>query len=188
MRLEANNIGSVDHQKIQGSGGTNESIGKSASIMVGDDVLIGHCWHLLVLIQWWDLFSHHHLVIHSRRRSRRCSFALLTGGTPSVDHRDVTSDIGSLINLTRNHREGGGEAQRAMNEGKEFSKHEWESMGLGMHNGVQLYMCGKRHSVMIHFPVKRFLSVSTTWAIRPRDWGVKKAGILKYFKVRSAQE
>jgi hypothetical protein len=41
---------------------------------------------------------------------------------------------------------------------------------------------------MIHFPRKRFLSVSTTHVIRPQDCGAEKAGSLKYFEVCSVQE
>jgi hypothetical protein len=35
-------------------------------------------------------------------------------------------------------------------------------MRLGVHNGIQLYMRSRCHSVMIHFPRKIFVSISTT--------------------------
>jgi hypothetical protein len=56
-----------------------------------------------------------------------------------------------------------------MNEGKMVWKQDLKSMGLGMHNDVQLYMRGRGHSVMICFPRKIFISVSTTRVIRPWD-------------------
>jgi hypothetical protein len=46
-----------------------------------------------------------------------------------------------------------------MNQGKMVSKQECKSMGLGMHGGIQIYMRGRQHSLMIHFPWKRFVSV-----------------------------
>jgi hypothetical protein len=50
------------------------------------------------------------------------------------------------------------------------------------------FICVPGNSVMIHFPRKRCLSVSTTRAIRSRDREAKKVGSLKYFGVHSVQE
>jgi hypothetical protein len=44
------------------------------------------------------------------------------------------------------------------------------------------FICVAVDSVMIHFPRKRCLSVSTTHEIRARDRGAKKFGSLKYFE------
>jgi hypothetical protein len=43
--------------------------------------------------------------------------------------------------------------QCAMNEGKKVGNHERELMRLGVHNCIQLYMCGRGHSVTISFPL-----------------------------------
>jgi hypothetical protein len=48
---------------------------------------------------------------------------------------------------------------------RRFWKHEWEMMGLGMHNDVHLYMRGVL-----------------------RDWGAKKLGNFKSFEIHSVQE
>jgi hypothetical protein len=59
-----------------------------------------------------------------------------------------------------------------------------EVMGLGMHIGI-IFICATGNSVMIHFPRKRCLYVSTTRAIQTQDQGAKKLGGLKKFVVHS---
>jgi hypothetical protein len=49
-----------------------------------------------------------------------------------------------------------------MNEGKMVWKQDLKSMGLGMHNDVQLYMRGRGHSVMICFPRKKLFLFQPT--------------------------
>jgi hypothetical protein len=74
----------------------------------------------------------------------------------------------------------------AVNEKQEDWIHEWETMGLGMDNGNQLYMCG-RWQCHDTFHEKRCIFVSMTHVIRPWDWGAKKLGILKDFEIYSVQ-
>jgi hypothetical protein len=57
-----------------------------------------------------------------------------------------------------------------------------EVMGLGVHSGTN-FIC-----VMIHFPRKRYLSVSTTRAIWTWDRGAKRFGSLKDFEVHNILE
>jgi hypothetical protein len=46
------------------------------------------------------------------------------------------------------------------------------------------FICAGGDSVMIHFPRKKCLSVSTSRAIRTQDRGAKKIRSLKDFEVR----
>jgi hypothetical protein len=73
-------------------------------------------------------------------------------------------------------------------EGKKIGKMEWELMGFGMRNDVQLYMCDMCHGVVIHFPRQRFISVITTHMIWPQDWEAEKVGGLKYCETHNIQE
>jgi hypothetical protein len=50
------------------------------------------------------------------------------------------------------------------------------------------FICTAGDSVMIHFPTKRYLSVSTTCAIQLQDRGAEKFGSLKYFDVYGIHE
>jgi hypothetical protein len=112
--------------------------------MVGDDVLVCHRLRPPVLLQWWDLFSCHGLIGHGVWGSRRNSFATRTSSSQRADHRVVISDIGSLVSFTRHGGAEDGEVQCTANESIKFWKHEWETIWLGMHNDVHLYMCGRR--------------------------------------------
>jgi hypothetical protein len=59
-------------------------------------------------------------------------------------------------------------------------------MELGVHSGFNFIWVGD--SVMIHFPRKRSLSVSTTCAIWPQNREAKKIGSLKYFEIYGVYE
>jgi hypothetical protein len=50
------------------------------------------------------------------------------------------------------------------------------------------FICAVGDSVMIRFPRKRCLSISTTNVIRLQDREAKKVESLKYFKVSGIQE
>jgi hypothetical protein len=101
VRLEINNVDSIDYGKIQSSRGTNQNPWKPPGIMVGGDVLISHHQRLLVLVQRWDLLSHHRMIGHGGGRSRICSIALRSGSTLSAANRDTIGDVGSLISFIR---------------------------------------------------------------------------------------
>jgi hypothetical protein len=54
-----------------------------------------------------------------------------------------------------------------------------------MHSVVPSFIYAVDHSMTIHFPRKRSISVSPTHAIRTWDRGAKKFGSLKDFEVHS---
>jgi hypothetical protein len=76
-----------------------------------------------------------------------------------------------------------GAAQRvAKGSSKRLEGERAEVMGLGVHSGI-IFICAAGHSVTIHFPRKRCLSISTTCVIQMQDRGAKKFGSLKDFDV-----
>jgi hypothetical protein len=77
-----------------------------------------------------------------------------------------------------------GVVQRAVKENiKRLEGKRAEVMEVGVHSATS-FICVAGDSVMIHFPRKRYLFVSTTRAIRTRDRGAEKFGGLKDFEVR----
>jgi hypothetical protein len=70
----------------------------------------------------------------------------------------------------------------AVKSNKRLEDERVEVMGLDVHSGTS-FICLAGNSVMIHFPRKRYLSISTTCAIRTWDRGAKKFGSLKDFEV-----
>jgi hypothetical protein len=99
MRLEANNVGSVDHREIQGSGGIEQHPCKPANLMVGGDIFIRHRGSFLVLIQQRNLFLGYGLIDHGGR-GRRSSLATYTSNTLRADGSTVTGDVGVLVSFT----------------------------------------------------------------------------------------
>jgi hypothetical protein len=142
--------------------------------MVDGDVLVGHHGHLLVLVHAWDLLLHHCMICHCGGGRRRRSLTFSSSITPSANSKDVTSNVERLIGFTWHCGEEDGVARLEMNGGEKVGKLEWELMGLGMHHGIQHYMCSRCHSVVMHFLRKRFIFVSTTYVICPRDWGAER--------------
>jgi hypothetical protein len=87
---------------------------------------------------------------------------------------------------TIEHRVGAGQEvllEAVKESSKRLEGERAEVMGLGVHSGIN-FICALGHSVMICFPRKRCLSISTTRTIRMRDRGAKKLGGLKFFEVR----